>query len=297
MQNLRQKAHISLREFREGRLSPVAGNISYKMFHEGSPELEEDDELSKLGGKTRLISQKEQSKSPSPLLVTRSPNTHNPVVPLPLAEGSTEVHPSVFEYLSSFGRPGQAQQDPRVFGTQQGPGMYRSYENEGANASAMHFNPNVELQSPGVLPTPTSASSSTSQNLVLPSPHGQGHGASSNAGGSGASGQQQQQQQNYFPQYFPVFDYGTAAGSSSNGYTQMQLAAANTAGFEQDHSMVPYEDVPATNGGVGISGASGMNGMNGIDTRSYANANGMQTSEASMHTTWLDFVRQMSMNG
>ncbi|EJD07479.1 uncharacterized protein FOMMEDRAFT_115738 [Fomitiporia mediterranea MF3/22] len=307
MQTLRQKAHTSLQEFREGKMSPVSANLSYKMFHEGTPELDEDDELSKLGGKTRLISQKEQSKSPSPLapsplLVTRSPNTHNPVVPLPLPDASSGVHPNVVEYLSTFHFPAGAQQGRHLapmaheqrslFTNQQGPGMYRSsFESDGAGASAMHFNSSVDLQSP--LPTPTSASSSqTSHQFVLPNPQAQGHTTSTTATTSG-------NQQNYFPQYFPVFDYGTAASGSGSGYAPMQLTTTNTAAFEQDHPMA-YDSVSAAsqNGGISLNGGA-LNGINGIDARSYPSANGHQgrrdiTPEASMHTAWMDFVNQMS---
>ncbi|KAL5536994.1 hypothetical protein ACEPAF_817 [Sanghuangporus sanghuang] len=304
MQTLRQKAHYSLQEYRDGKTSPMT-SLSYKMLREGSPELDSDDELSKLGGKTRYISQKEHSKSPSPLLMTRSPNTHNPIVPLPLPDASAGIHPSVAEYLSSFNFPqgrvqaGQMQQDQgAIFGAQQGAAMYRGYDNDGT--SPMHFHSQVELSSPGALSTPTSATSShTNHPLVLPNAQ------------SGASGPSSGPQQT-FPQYFPVFDYGTAGTSSGyggaasgGGAASMQLAG-NSAGFEQDDYTMAYGGAPATgqNGAVPGSSASGpsgvgLNGMNGNGYGHAVNGQGRRdlrdiTPESSMHTAWIDFVTQMS---
>lgn len=284
MQNLQQKAHTSLQEFREGRMSPVTANISYKLFHEGTPEVEDDDELSKLGGKTRLISQKEHSKSPSPQVATRSPNTHNPIVPLPMPDATADVHPSVVEYLSSFNYPAGGQQGRHVGQMQEQPiygpqtaGLYR-FEDDRGSASAVHYH---ELPSP--LPTPTSASSSSSHGLVLPTQQQaqpQGHPS---------------EQQPYFPQYFPVFDYNTA--QVGTGYAPMQVTGGS-ADFEQDHHM-SYETLPPQSSAIVSLNGSGMNGMNTIDTRSYAGANGHQarrdiTPDANMHTAWMDFVSQMS---
>ncbi len=93
------------------------------------------------------------------------------------------------------------------------------------------------------------------------------------------------QTQNYFPQYFPVFDYGNA--TANNNYSQLQQLQLQTpvsaGGF--DHAM----------------NLDGMNGMNGhVQNRtSYMNPSQHDrreslTPEASMHTTWMDFVNQMS---
>ncbi|KAH8116341.1 fungal-specific transcription factor domain-containing protein [Phellopilus nigrolimitatus] len=302
MQNLHQKAHISLQEFREGKQSPVSSNMSFRPFLEGSPEVEEDDELSKLGGKTRLISQKDPTKSPSPSLVTRSPNTQNPIVPLPLPNASDGVHPSVVEYLSSFNFPTSASrmqpsaptqppppppsmypvQSPSVFTAGRNAGTYEGVD----GAGAMHFHPNSELHAREAIQSPTSASSTSggAHTLVLPSQH---HASPVLAHGHGGAATGSHQQ--YFPQYFPVFDYGTAG---SEAYSPMQLAGPS-AGYEQDHAM-GYDGVVTPNG---VN--SGINGING---RAYAGANGHQgrrdiTPEASMHTAWMDFVTQMSMNG
>lgn len=97
MLGLQHKAHISLDEFRKGKGSPLSRYPS-----EASP-VDDNDELSTLGGKTRLVSKREPS-TPSPQIMNRSPISLNPIVPLPLSPMSREqVHPSVLDYLNTFG--------------------------------------------------------------------------------------------------------------------------------------------------------------------------------------------------
>lgn len=101
MSRLRDKAHISLSEFRKGNLSPsrqLTGGSDI------SSPVDDNDELSTLGGKTRLVTKKETSLSPSPAaLMDRSPTSMNPVVPLPLGSGQNQpVHPYVVDYLRTF---------------------------------------------------------------------------------------------------------------------------------------------------------------------------------------------------
>ena len=287
MQTLRQKAHVSLQEFREGKQSPLTSMLPYKPL-EGTPEADEVDELSKLGGKTRLISQKD-SKAGSPLLMTRSPNTQNQIVPLPLQpDSSTTIHPSVFDYLSTFPAPSQGSrhdgqyQDREMFAVPS-DGLYR-FEDDQQSFSSQQ------------LPTPTSASSTNANSLVLPSPHPQPHAhqasqhQSHHGGGSG---------QPYFPQYFPVFDYGSssayASGPSIHASTPTSAAplSAHPGGmssmsYDHDHQM-SYDGsaMHARANGIGSS-------MNGYvrDPRE------ITPPEASMHNTWMDLVTQMSgMNG
>ncbi|KIJ61993.1 hypothetical protein HYDPIDRAFT_115133 [Hydnomerulius pinastri MD-312] len=102
MITLQKKAHLSLNEFRKGKVSPLTRQIS-SQSEPGSP-FEEDDELSTLGGKTRLVAKKDSlSPTSSPQVMDRSPTSLNPVVPLPLTSGSNQVHPSVVDYLRTFG--------------------------------------------------------------------------------------------------------------------------------------------------------------------------------------------------
>lgn len=311
MKNLQRKAHVSLVEFREGRQSPLTSISPYRSILDGTPEPTDDDELSKLGGKTRLISQKDLSKSPSPQVVTRSPNTHNPIVPLPLPDASMGVHPSVVEYLSTFNF-GAPQQNGREAGQMYVPAqdqtMYTStpsgssggpYSLSNGGAGAMHFHPNVELHAQTHNLTsaaealaqsqtsPSSAGSSGMHSMVGPSPQQSPVHTRGPHVPIVAHPQSQQQQQQYFPQYFPVFDYGSgsaAANGSQGGYGQMQPLA--TPGgvngvldgrFEHGHAMA-YEPGPSE------------------QEAGYANGRQSLTPEASVHTTWMDFVSQMSMN-
>ncbi|KIJ20777.1 hypothetical protein PAXINDRAFT_165615 [Paxillus involutus ATCC 200175] len=101
MITLQKKAHLSLNEFRRGNVSPLTRQLS---THSESGSFEEDDELSTLGGQTRLVAKKDSlSPHSSPSVIERSPISLNPVVPLPLASGSNQMHPSVLDYLRTFG--------------------------------------------------------------------------------------------------------------------------------------------------------------------------------------------------
>ncbi|KAH9044225.1 fungal-specific transcription factor domain-containing protein [Lactarius hengduanensis] len=82
MVKLREKAHASLQAFKEGK----------------------EDELSTLGGKTRLVGKGSAPTRPvSPQIIQESPTSHNPVIPFPLKHGTDEnVHPTVLDYLRSF---------------------------------------------------------------------------------------------------------------------------------------------------------------------------------------------------
>ena len=103
MLRLREKARVSLSEYRQGQASPLTRQISEPY----SPR-DDLDELATLGGKTRLVAKKEAgSAASSPAVIDRSPTSLNPVVPLPLMSGHTpqSVHPNVAAYLYSFPNP------------------------------------------------------------------------------------------------------------------------------------------------------------------------------------------------
>jgi hypothetical protein len=101
--SLREKAHASIRNFRDGKMTPLEEDFESRS---GSPDEDEDD-LSILGGKTRLIKPIDRSDSPASIL-ERSPQSNNPVVPLPLKDVDEPMHPSVIEYLKSFSQPGSS---------------------------------------------------------------------------------------------------------------------------------------------------------------------------------------------
>ncbi|KAG9312894.1 hypothetical protein JVU11DRAFT_6327 [Chiua virens] len=102
MLTLQKKAHISLNEFRKGKISPLTRQLS--SHSEPTSPFQDDDELATLGGRTRLVAKKDSlSPQSSPGVVDRSPTSSNPVVPLPLTAGSSHVHPTVVDYLKTFG--------------------------------------------------------------------------------------------------------------------------------------------------------------------------------------------------
>jgi len=100
MLGLREKAHLSLSEHRKGQVSPLGRQPSEPYSQDG-----DQDELSVLGGKTRLVAKKDSaSAASSPAVIDRSPTSLNPVVPLPLMSGNAHqaVHPNVVLYLQTF---------------------------------------------------------------------------------------------------------------------------------------------------------------------------------------------------
>ncbi|KAL0580576.1 hypothetical protein V5O48_001401 [Marasmius crinis-equi] len=197
--------------------------------------VDDDDELAILGGKTRLV-KKEPS---SPQMIHRSPTSHNPVVPLPLpSSASANVDPNVVEYLRSF----QPSHDP--------PSAHSSYS-DGVDTISP-----VSMYGLTTLPGPASAfhSESSSYNVQgssLLSTSPSSRNGSQNIGINGGS------HGNGFPQYFPVYDYGSSA--VGNGYTSAPMLDANP---------VPHQRRSS-------SGSPEQN---------------------SMHSTWQDFVTDMAMN-
>jgi hypothetical protein len=94
MVRLQQKAHAAMEDYERQRGSPSR----YGPQSASSPA-DDNDELSLLGGKTRLVGKRESS------LMDRSPTSRNPVVPLPLpSHGENHFDQSVWEYLDSFSR-------------------------------------------------------------------------------------------------------------------------------------------------------------------------------------------------
>lgn len=103
---LQEKAHFSLNEHRQGQASPLSRQLSEPF----SPH-NDLDELTALGGKTRLVAKKDStSTASSPAVIDRSPTSLNPVVPLPLMSGNTHqvVHPNLLVYLQTFPNSGQS---------------------------------------------------------------------------------------------------------------------------------------------------------------------------------------------
>lgn len=348
MENLQQKAHTSLQEFKSGRMSPVASlslpsstlkqllqstNGQSPLYSPGSPDTPAtgssedggDDELAKLGGRTRLIKEhrdkdlkngvyvKENSASPtlSPLRGygsfgafpgqsqngTASFGPHGigqpqgAVVPLPLSlhdgSGAAAVHPSVVDYLSSFVHPGAPGAQVQV----QNRHTSEQMAYNGGYAHSSGYESGSSNAGTGALPTPTSPDST----LVLPSPassghhqyHSHSHSHIASHQQSQSQGQANGQSQQYFPQYFPVFDYSASAAPSSAGYG---AHGSGTAAYDQDTAMAYEPEHPHAHAQHNLNGG-GMNGLTSYGRREITPEGG----GASMHNTWMDFVSQMSM--
>lgn len=182
MLNLRERAHHCLDEFRKGRSPPTSrhGTLS-----EPPTPVDDNDELAMLGGKTRLV----KKEPTSPLLLDRSPNSQNPVVPLPLpASVGAQVDPNVLEYLSSFQSHSHSSQHSASTYSDVDISPVSIYGM--STISPFHSEPGTYgPQSP--------------QNVAPPLP---GHRQQVMSNGTSS-----------FPQYFPVYDYGM--GSMENGYS------------------------------------------------------------------------------
>ncbi|KAF7317961.1 Fungal-trans domain-containing protein [Mycena kentingensis (nom. inval.)] len=189
MLHLQEKAHNSLEDFRKGKIAPSTLRIS----PETPLPAEENDELSTLGGKTRLVAKKEPM---SPLMLDRSPTSHNPVVPLPLSPSLNEqVHPSVVEYLNTFQHAGGAINSYSDVDVDLSPvSMY------GMSSMSYHSDATGSFMAG----SPTHGDSQQQHAIFPPA------GRSSNAGHGAPNGNAIT-----FPQYFPVYDYRTATMSDA----------------------------------------------------------------------------------
>lgn len=198
MIKLREKAHASLQAFKEGRASPLIRTVA---LLDGDLSME-DDELAMLGGRTRLVGKgSAPTRPPSPVIIQQSPTSHHPVIPFPLKQGVDEhVHPTVLDYLRTFG-PSRASQPPPPVPIPAPPSRASSvlFTSPSLPDAATFFDFAASYPSPPV----SSAQSSAPQTprnvgLVADNPL----------------------DMSIFPTYFPVFDYG---GSTSVVCSPIQL--------------------------------------------------------------------------
>ncbi|KAL1667836.1 fungal-specific transcription factor domain-containing protein [Schizophyllum commune] len=267
MLRLQQKAHTSLEQWRRGlalQREPGAAG--------------EEDELTVLGGQTRLV-----KKEPiSPTIIDRSPHSHNPVVPLPLSPAAeARLGPGVLDYLTSFGH-------------QNGGGHEHGHQHHQSFSEAVDMSP---LSAPGY------------PSLMPPSAYGGGEGAygsmqdSNGMMGNGYGMHQQQQDSGHgtfgpgFPQYFPVFDYGSGEaggygagdgyGKVGDGYGKAYAEGA----FGNGVPMMDPHPMPngRAHGMAGVDAGMGMDEGMGVDGR-----RGSTGSPEAM--TWNDFVNVVAMN-
>jgi hypothetical protein len=189
MLGLQEKAHISLNDFRKGKLSATLRQMS--------PEtpVADGDELDTLGGRTRLVARKSYSESPP--LIDRSPTSRNPVIPFPISSSyDTQVHPSVVEYLQTFGNQ-QAPSEPEAMITSPSSQSY-------VDSSLFGLPPMLPRQISGSHQSPL-----------------QQHSQSYNHVSQNQASYRTMAEPGSFPQYFPVYDYAFAG--SQYGYNAVQM--------------------------------------------------------------------------
>lgn len=261
MLNLQQKAHYSLDEFRKGRGSPLGRA-------EPLTPADDNDELSVLGGKTRLVAKQEPS---SPTIMDRSPTSHNPVVPLPLSPSMEgRVHPSVWEYLDSFA-PSQSQNQ-----NQDQSSLLQHSPSLSTGLSSSHNSYSEDVSMYGMSTLPAASTFQPEPASYLPSPTATMHSFSNHRQGSQSSqmgnvqtnsssaGPSANGAQLSFPQYFPVYDYGNAMNNT-------RMNNVNGHGF----GPASATEAPLSHGSRRASGSG--------------------SPETNLQSTWQDFVSEMAI--
>ncbi|KAI0741490.1 fungal-specific transcription factor domain-containing protein [Daedaleopsis nitida] len=198
MLRLREKAHASLAAYRNTPPSRV-GNLS-----EPSTPADDNDELGKLGGRTRLVAPKEKSMSPQ--LTERSPTSLNPVVPLPLnKQEDQQVHPYVLQYLRTF-VPSPPNGTSALGAGQSQAGPSQMPMQNGSQVSPTHYQPQQPQSMHNLQPMSTAfGGPDVYQQQAQPQTPQQ------------LPGLQMEGLNPMFPQYFPVFDYGHVGSGGSTG--------------------------------------------------------------------------------
>lgn len=247
MLHLQEKAHFSLDEFRRGKGSPLSRYSSTNLST--SPD-DDDDELSILGGKTRLVSKKEPG---SPTIIDRSPTSQNPIVPLPLSPTmQDQVHPSVLEYLQSFNNSGHSQ---RLQHTQTSSNT-NGFSNDIASSSNHDSYSDVDISpvsmygmSMSTIPTQSFQEASSSY-LPRQSMQNMMHPTQQNMTSQQQVPQMSSRNDATIPQYFPVYDYGSSSSyTNGNGNSYGQgppILDANPAPGQRRSSGSPDVNMQST---------------------------------------------------
>lgn len=243
MLHLQEKAHHSLDDFRKGKGSLFSRHNSAS---ESSTPVDDNDELSVLGGKTRLVAKKEPS---SPPILNSSPQSIHPVVPLPLSPTTdNHLHPSVLEYLQTFAPQPQQQQATRHQKQSSSSSLSSVPYSDVDHSVALYGLSSVTspFQSePSFLPPSQSQSLSHSQSQSQPMYHHQNqhqHQGQASSPTHQRALHQQPPSNTSFPQYFPVYDY-TAV---ENGYTTPTMAEENAALTQHRSSGTPEANMQTT---------------------------------------------------
>ncbi|KAF8885022.1 fungal-specific transcription factor domain-containing protein [Infundibulicybe gibba] len=213
MLHLQEKAHYSLDEFRNGKGSPLS---RYASSSEPPTPVDDNDELSVLGGKTRLVAKKEPS---SPTLLDQQ-----------------QVHPSVIDYLQSF------QPQPQQHSASSG---HSFTDADISPASAYGLSPmNTQFHTE---PSSFLIQTQPSQ-LVPPQPimSQQNHTSSPSHMSRQHPGMLDNNSSaaHSLPQYFPVYDYGSVA--MTNGIGTPMLDHNPMPGQRRSHSGSPEANMHTT---------------------------------------------------
>ena len=195
MIKLRERAHASLQAFKDGRGSPLVRTVA---LSDGEVFME-DDELATLGGRTRLVGKgSAPTRPPSPVILQESPTSHHPVIPFPLRQGIDEhVHPTVLDYLRTFGPDRGASQPPQPAPPVAAPPSRANdvlFTSPSLPDAATFFDFAASYPSPPVSSSHSLSSTPHTPRNVIPPDNSL--------------------DMSVFPAYFPVFDYG---GVSSGG--------------------------------------------------------------------------------
>lgn len=242
MLHLQEKAHFSLDEFRRGKGSPLSRYSSTNIST--SPDDDDNDELSILGGKTRLVSKKEPG---SPTIIDRSPTSQNPIVPLPLSPTmQDQVHPTVLEYLQSFNNSGHSQR------LQQTSSNTNGFSNDLASSTNHESFSDVDISPVSMYGMSTIPAQSFQEASYLPRQTMQNmmHPAQQNMSSHQQAPQMSTRNDATFPQYFPVYDYGSSSAyTNGNGNSYGQgppILDANPAPGQRKSSGSPDVNMQST---------------------------------------------------
>jgi peptidoglycan hydrolase-like protein with peptidoglycan-binding domain len=188
MLRLQEKAHISLGDFRKGKSSASTSRTS------PGTSLNSDDELDTLGGKTRLVANKESSQSPQ--MITSSPTSMTAGSSVSVSSSDdNQVHPSVAEYMRQFEN-------------------HQSLPGPGSHTLPPSSYPDTSC---GLNPISLPHHEQTPYHHLQPQPQQQYNGIATQAPYFPMTEATQ------LPQYFPVYDDYTPV-PLQNGYHPMQTA-------------------------------------------------------------------------
>lgn len=189
MLRLREKAHTSLNNFRAGKTPSTSGHLTIT----ASPVDNDVDELSTLGGRTRVVTRADSTGlTPPGFSPALSPGGAARVVPVPLfssGESAQQVHPNVLDYIRTFAPAPH----PKDSGVPTGQGPVQGYTTSPQQS--------YDMSAFGMTPAGAQASGVATPYMS--------NGAHVGAGQA-------------YPQYFPVFDYGPPAGGE-NAYPPMTM--------------------------------------------------------------------------